>query len=97
MTSGLWIATLFTPMTKRLLLCFLAIAVALSTGCLFSKKSRKPKESSAIATEVETEFRQRWVAKRVSELTAQGFAAAAAQQQATQEFNEKFKFAKPGK
>ncbi len=84
-------------MTKRLLLSFLAVAVLLSTGCLFSKKSRKPKESSAIATEVELEFRQRWMAKRLGELQTQGITGTAAQQQADQEFREKFSFAQPTK
>lgn len=97
MTSASQAATLAPPMTKRLLLSFLAATIALSTGCLFSKKSRKPKESSAIATEVEIEFKQRWMAKRVADLTAQGLSATAAQQQATQEFDEKFSFAKPQK
>ncbi len=84
-------------MTKRLLLSLLAATVVFSTGCVFSKKSRKQKESSAIASEVESEFRQRWIAKRVSELAAQGVTGPAAQQQAAQEFQEKFSFAKPKK
>jgi hypothetical protein len=84
-------------MTKRLLLTLLATSVLMSGGCLFHRKSRKPKESSAIASDVETEFRQRWVAKRVAELNAQGVSGAAAQQQAEQEFGEKFSFAQPKK
>lgn len=88
-------ATLPPPMTKRLLLCLLAGSVITTTGCtLFSRKARQQKESSAIATETEKEFRQRWVAKRVTELAAQGITGAAAEQQADQEFQQKYDFAR---
>lgn len=82
-------------MIKRLLLSLLAITVLLSSGCLFHRKARKPKESSAIATDVEKEFQQRWIAKRVADLSAQGVTGAAAQTQAETEFREKFPFAVP--
>jgi hypothetical protein len=84
-------------MIKRLLLSLLAITVLASSGCLFHRKGRKPKESSAIATETEKEFHQRWVAKRVSELAAQGVTGAAADQQAEIEFRTKFPYALPAK
>ncbi|PTX91439.1 hypothetical protein [Opitutus sp. ER46] len=83
-------------MTKRLILCLLTIAVLSSTGCMFFRKSskgKKPKENAAIATQTELEFRDRWIARRVSDLAAQGVTGAAAEQQARQEFHEKFSFA----
>lgn len=82
-------------MIKRLSLSFLAITALFSSGCLFHRKARKPKESSAIATEVEKEFQQRWIAKRVAELSAQGITGVAAEQQAQREFTEKYPFATP--
>ena len=90
--------TMTALMTKRLLLSLLAVAVLSSTGCnLFHRKAKKPKESSAIATEVQKEFHQRWIAKRITELNAQGITGAAAQQQAEGEFRERFSFATPAK
>ena len=78
-------------MTKHLLLLLLAAsALVFSTGCVFGKK--KPKESSAIAGEVEETFRRRWVDKRVGELVAQGTAAEAARTQAETEFRERYRF-----
>ncbi len=82
-------------MTKRLLLTLLAAGVLLSSGCLFS--GRKQKEDSAIASQTERDFQQRWISHRVSELGAQGVAAPAAQQQAEKEFQDKYKFAIPQK
>lgn len=84
-------------MTKRLLLILLSSSVLLSTGCLFKRKNAKPKETSAIATEVETEFRTRWIKQRMSELTARGVAGPDAELQAAKEFQEKFAFANPRK
>jgi hypothetical protein len=84
-------------MTKPLLLCVLAAAVTLTSGCsLFSRKSRT-KESSAIASEVEESFRKRWVEKRMGELTAQGQTPEAARTQADAEFRDRYAFAQPGK
>jgi hypothetical protein len=79
-------------MTKFFLPIATVATLALSTGCLFSKKSRTPKESSAIASENEETLRRRWVEKRSAELTAQGTAADAARTQAENEFREKFGF-----
>lgn len=84
-------------MTKLLLLTVAATTLMLSTGCLFSRKS-KAKESSAIAGEVEETFRRRWVDKRAAELAAAGTAAEAARTQAEAEFRERFGFSqKPRK
>jgi hypothetical protein len=68
-------------------------ALCCSSGCLFSKKSSLPKESSAIAADVEESFRIRWVGKRASELAAQGTTPDAARSQAEGEFRERFGFA----
>ena len=48
--------------TALILATALVAALALSGGCLFSKKANRPKESSAISSEVEETFRVRWVA-----------------------------------
>lgn len=82
-------------MTKALFLSLTLLPVILLTGC-FTKKSQRAKESSAIAADVEESFRQRWVGKRVTELTAQGTAADAAKTQAEAEFREKFVYTKVG-
>ncbi len=84
-------------MTKRLLLIVLSSSVLFSTGCLFKRKNAKAKETSAIATETETEFRQRWIKQRTAELNASGVVGPQAEQQAAQEFQEKFAFANPRK
>jgi hypothetical protein len=84
-------------MTKPLLLTCLAFVLTFSSGCLFSRKSGKPKESSAIAGEVEESLKKRWMDKRVAELTAQGTAAEAARTQAAQEFGEKYAFTSAAK
>jgi len=86
-----------TYMTKPLLLCVLATAVALTSGCgMFSRnKNPRAKESSAIASEVEASFRQRWTDKRVGELAAQGKAPEVARAEADAEFRERFPFIQP--
>lgn len=86
-----------SPMTKRLLLCFFATTTIFSSGCVLSRfrksdKPKEPKESSAIATDVEREFKQRWISQRVSQLGTQGITGQAAQDQAAREFAEKFSF-----
>lgn len=78
--------------TKPMFTVTLVAALALSGGCLFSGKANRPKESSAISSEVEATYRLRWVEKRVAELTAQGVAAPAARTQAEQEFHERYVF-----
>lgn len=83
-------------MISRLLLSCIVFALPLLSGCLFSK-NRKPKESRAIAGEVEETFKRRWIDQRVTELAAQGLAAEAARTQATQEFETKFEFNRPAK
>lgn len=83
-------------MTKALLLIASLVTLALSTGCLFSKKSQRAKESSAISADVEESFRRRWIDKRIGELAAQGTAAEAARTQAEAEFRERYGFTRAG-
>ena len=83
-------------MQKALLLPICSIALAISTGCVFSKKAQRAKESSAISADVEESFRRRWVEKRTGELTAQGTAADAARTRAEAEFRERFVFTRAG-
>jgi hypothetical protein len=78
-------------MTKPLVAVLLATSTLLFAGCgLFSKKEKKPKESTAIAADVEETFRRRWVEKRSGELTAQGLDATAARTQAETEFRDRY-------
>ena len=83
-------------MPKHLLLSALAILLATSTGCFFSKKKPSVKESTAIAADVEESFRKRWVDKRAGELATAGTAADAARTQAEAEFRERFGFTRAG-
>ena len=84
---------------KLVLLAGLAAGVVVAdSGCLFHRKNKKPKETNAIATETEAEFRARFLDKRVAELTAQGKDAATARQQAEVEFRAKYPYIRePGK
>jgi len=84
---------------KRLSRFVLAsIAVALFAACshipFISKKrdeeDSKPKASSHLATDVEVEFKQRWVDKRVNELVGQGMSPNSARAQAEGEFRDKY-------
>ncbi len=84
-------------MTKLSSLIAMVAALLLTTGCLFSKKSGRTKESSAISADVEETFRRRWIEKRVGELTLQGLTAEAARAQADTEFREKYGFNPPKK
>ena len=79
-------------MTQRLFLTCLSLTALLTTGCLFSKKSAKPKEETSIAGSNEESFKVRWIDKRAGELVAQGKAADAARAQAGDEFRERFVF-----
>jgi hypothetical protein len=81
-------------MTRHLSLAVLLAAAVLSSGCVFGKRGSRPKESSAIASEVEETYRRRWVDQRVRELTAQGATAEAARNQAENEFRERYDFSR---
>ena len=84
-------------MTKPLLHAALVAMLLLSTGCLFSKKSDRPKESSAISSEVEETFRKRWIEKRIADLVAAGTPTDAARPLAEQEFRDRYGFNQSGK
>ena len=80
-------------MPLRPLVCLALSSLLLGTGCsAFSRKNDRPKESSAIAADVEETFRRRWVEKRSGELAAQGLDATAALTRAGQEFHDKYGF-----
>jgi hypothetical protein len=80
-------------MTQHLFLSAALVVVAVaSSGCSLFRKSQKPRESTAISSEVEATFRQRWMDKRLAELKVQGVADAAAQTQAAQEFEARYQF-----
>ena len=79
-------------MIKGLLFTVCIATLCCTTGCVFSKKGTRAKESSAISADVEESFRKRWVEKRTIELTVQGTAAEAARTQAENEFRERFAF-----
>jgi hypothetical protein len=49
-----------------------------------------PKDTGAIATETEKDFRQRWIDKRAGELVAQGQPSDAAHAQALSEFDQRY-------
>jgi hypothetical protein len=75
---------------KFTILCLLSAAILSSTGCNLFRKNKKPKENPAIASEVEGEFRQRWVERRAAELVGQGTDALNARNQAEKEFQERY-------
>ena len=83
-------------MIKAFLFVFCIAALCGSSGCLFSKKANRAKETSAISADVEESFRKRWVDKRASELAAKGVVADAARTQAESEFRERFGFTRAG-
>ena len=84
-------------MIKALSFSLCIAALLCSSGCLFSRKSDRAKESSAIAADVEESFRRRWVEKRAAEIAAQGTAADAARTRAEAEFRERFDFSRGDK
>jgi hypothetical protein len=84
-------------MKKRLPSIVVAlIGLGLSAGCLSSRKNPKPKETQAIAAELEESFRQRWIEKRAAELSGRGLAPDLARAQAIEEFKAKYNFPTAG-
>ncbi|MDB6170521.1 MAG: hypothetical protein JWM88_3385 [Verrucomicrobia bacterium] len=77
---------------KRLLIFLLILSTALFAGCKHFRKNRKPKETTAVATDVEETLRQRWMEKRTAELVAQGLRVDIARQQAIDEFQARYSY-----
>ncbi len=84
-------------MNKPLTLSVLLVFAAASSGCTLFRKSDRPKESSAIASDVEETFRRRWMDQRVGQIVAQGATPESARIQAETEFRERFAFAASAK
>ena len=87
-------------MTTRFPLFILAAALAVVGTACHSTKTKAPKESPNVAIEVEAGFKQRWIDKRVAELTAAGADATVARQQAEKDFSAAYSYlrtAEPGK
>lgn len=86
-----FIGSLFMKLKSSTLFCLAAALIVSSTsGCNLFRRSKKPKENPAIAAEVETEYRLRWVDRRTGELVAQGKDAGTAKNQAEMEFGERY-------
>lgn len=77
---------------STILLCLAVLVLGAASGCNLFRKSKKPKQNPAIAAELETSYRQRWLDRRAAELATQGVEAAAAREQAEKEFHEKFPY-----
>jgi hypothetical protein len=72
----------------------LLLSVVLAGGGCFH---RTPKPNPNIATEVEEQFKQRWIAKRMAELQANGVTdPRLARLQAAEEFRKKYEYMKAG-
>ncbi len=91
-TGGQFYHSMFTSIRIFLTVLSLGLVLATTGGCFHWGKNAKPKESSAIASEVEAGFKQRFVDKRAGELTAQGVGPEAARAKATEEFRAKYGF-----
>ncbi len=71
-------------MNRFRFLCFISV-LALSAGCS-SHPELKP------ATAVEEEFKQRWLARRINELTQTGADPRDARRQAAEEFRQRYEY-----
>lgn len=79
-------------MNRSSLICISLLSLTMLPGCFFAKKDPKPKENTAIAAEMEANFKQRWVDKRTTELVAQGLSLDAARAQAVDEFKVRYSY-----
>jgi hypothetical protein len=87
-------------MTTRFPLFILTAALTVAGTACHSLKTKAPKDNPNVAIEVEAGFKQRWIDKRVAELTAAGTDATAAHAQAEKEFHSAYGYlraAEPGK
>lgn len=79
-------------MNRFSFLC-IVVVLACSSAC-----SNKPKPNPAMATEMEESFKQRWIAKRINELTQAGVTdPREARRQATEEFKQRYEFTNAAK
>ena len=87
-------------MTTRFPLFILTAALTVTGTACHSLKTKAPKDNPNVAIEVEAGFKQRWIDKRVAELTAAGTDATAAHAQAEKDFRAAYGYlraAEPGK
>ena len=78
-------------MIRRIVLLSLATFTLFGTVACHGFLHRK-KVSNAPSADVANEYRQRWIAKRVGDLTAGGMSAAEAESQASAEYAKKFTY-----
>jgi len=79
-------------MTTRFSRFILTAALALTgTACHFIK-TKTHKENPNVAIEVEADFKQHWIDKRVAALTAAGTDTTAARAQAEKEFRATYSY-----
>ncbi len=80
-------------MIRRIALPLLTLILLLgAAGCHGFMHRHKHETMNAPSADVAHEFRQRWIAKRVSDLTAGGMSAPAAQTQAEDEYAKKYTY-----
>lgn len=84
-------------MNRLLPLCLVLLSASVLPGCHYLRRTPKPKESTAIAADVENTFRQRWLDKRAAELKATGLAPPAAQARAESEFSARYSYLESGR
>jgi hypothetical protein len=87
-------------MTTRFPLFILTAALTVAGTACHSLKSKAPKDNPNVAIEVEATFKQRWIDKRVAELSAAGTDATTAHTQAENDFHVAYPYvraADPGK
>ena len=92
-------------MISRLFIVTLFVLAGLGTsGCFsFGRKAKEPKApkeakiSGTPVSDMEKDFKVRWILTRAAELTGRGMAEAEAKAQAESEYATTYKYTKPGK
>ena len=79
-------------MTTRFPLFILTAALAVVGTACHIIKTKAPKENPNVAIEVEADFKQHWIDKRVAGLTAAGTDVTAARAQAEKEFRAAYSY-----
>lgn len=73
----------------RCALLSIVLLLPVLAGCVgFRKKA----EDKSVTTQVEENFKRRWVEKRIAEITGQGVAQDEARQRALVEFRDKYEY-----